>query len=226
MPANALQTSPGSAPRRRLPRAAREQQLLDVAEQLFIDKGYDRTSIEDVARAAGVSRPIVYQHHGSKEGLYLACVKRARDLFAVRLAAAREGVDDPREQVRISGEVFFAELERDPDRWIVLFGGAAVPMIGELGHQLTELRFRTVDHTIAHLHDAVTSAGSAVDEERIHAFAHAISGVGEQLGRWWIANPHIPRDRVVQHYTDFIIGGAQLLIGPGLGTRSGPGGDG
>ena len=64
--------------RRRLTGAERAEQVLDVAEELLTAKGYDRTSIEDIAQAAGVSRPIVYGHHGSKEGVYLACMARAR----------------------------------------------------------------------------------------------------------------------------------------------------
>lgn len=212
--------SPGkpTAPRR-LPKLEREQQLLDVAEKLFIAKGYDRTSIEDVARAAGVTRPIVYEHHGSKEGLYVACVKRARDGFARELAAALADVGDPREQLRIAGDVFFRILERDPERWVVLFGGAAVPLIGVLGERLTELRFQTVAGITARLRSVVADG----DPERIEAFAQAVSGVGEQLGRWWMHHRTIPRARVVAHYTEFIWRGLQGLAeaAPGEPTSGG-----
>jgi hypothetical protein len=128
----------------------------------------------------------------------------ARDRFAHELAAALANVGKPRERVRVAGEVFFANLERDPQRWIVLFGGSAVPVIGELGERLNELRFETVANIVENLH---ASAAPGVDAENIEAAAHAISGVGEQLGRWWIKNPQIPRERVVQHYTDFIWNG-------------------
>ncbi len=195
------------AARKRLPRAEREQQLLDVAEGLFMSQGYERTSIEDVARAAGVSRPIVYDHHGSKEGLYLACVRRARHRYAEQLSAALASTTDPRGQIEAAGELFFSILERDPQRWMVLFAGSAVPMFGELGDQMMALRAEGIA-TIARV---IRAEAAALDPERAAAFAHAIAGVGEQVGRWWIAHPQVPRARVVQHYTDFIWDGLQQL---------------
>ncbi len=192
-------------PGKRLPRAQREQQLLDVAEQLFVTQGYDRTSIEDVARAAGVSRPIVYDHHGSKAGLYLACVKRARTRYAEQLGEAVSSTSDPRAQIRAGGELFFSILERDPERWMVLFGGSAVPLLGELGEQLLQLRAISVGKVAA----IIQTKSPGADPEQIDAFAHAISGVGEQLGRWWLQHPEIPRERVVEHYTEFIWNGLQ-----------------
>jgi AcrR family transcriptional regulator len=195
----------------RLPKAEREQQLLDIAERLFIDKGYADTSIEQVAQAAGVTRPVVYNHHGSKEGLYLACVKRARENYQDQLTHTLATIEDPREQIRAAGDLFFAMIERDPKRWTVLFGGSAIPLFGEDGEKLTDLRFQTVAQTATLIHAAAPDA----DPERIRAVAHAISGVGEQLGRWWLREPHIPRHRLTQHYTDFIWNGLQALATPG-----------
>uniref|UniRef100_UPI00037A42DC TetR/AcrR family transcriptional regulator n=1 Tax=Solimonas variicoloris TaxID=254408 RepID=UPI00037A42DC len=55
----------------RVPRAFREEQLLDVAQALFAKQGYQGTSIEDIAAAAGVTRPMVYNYFESKDGIYL-----------------------------------------------------------------------------------------------------------------------------------------------------------
>jgi AcrR family transcriptional regulator len=197
----------GSRAGKRLPRAEREQQLLDVAERLFIAQGYERTSIEDVAHAAGVSRPIVYDHHGSKEGLYLACVKRARARYAEQLEQVLATISDPREKIKAGAERFFTILEQDPERWIVLFGGSAVPLFGELGEQLHQLRAISIASVAAVIRGQAPDA----DPEEIDAFAHAISGVGEQLGRWWLQHPTIPRERVVEDYTDFILSGLRHL---------------
>jgi AcrR family transcriptional regulator len=194
----------------RLPRAEREQQLLDIAERLFIDKGYTRTSIEDVAQAAGVTRPIVYNLHGSKEGLYLACVARARAKLSDRLLQVLPALSDPREQVSAAGDLFFEIIEEDPKRWTLLFGGSAMPLVGDDGEQLTDLRFETVGQ-IAQL---IKAAAPHADDERIRAFAHAVSGVGEQLGRWWLREPNVPRERLTEHYTDFIWNGLRHLVDP------------
>lgn len=62
-----------------MPREVCRGQLLDLAEELFIQKGYVGFSIDDLSRAAGVSRPTVYHHFGSKDGVYLACLRRVRE---------------------------------------------------------------------------------------------------------------------------------------------------
>src|SRR3546814_8639115 len=119
----------------RLSGQERAEQLLDVAEQLFITKGFDRTSMGDVAQAAGVTRPVVYEHHGSKAGLYLAAMERARRSLAREYAAAVEGLEEPRDVLRASAGVWFSIVERDPASWVLLYGGAAVPLTGALGEQ-------------------------------------------------------------------------------------------
>ena len=60
-----------------MPRAVRERQLLELAEELFAERGYAGASMDELARRAGVTKPVVYDIFGSKEGLYLACVERS-----------------------------------------------------------------------------------------------------------------------------------------------------
>ncbi|WP_226362598.1 hypothetical protein [Pseudonocardia sp. ICBG1142] len=75
----------------------------------------------------------------------------------------------------------------------------------ELNAQLTELR----EQTITRIAGMVRHLGT-FDDERSLAFAYAISGVGEQLGRWWLTRPDIPRSTVVAYYRDFITPGLDL----------------
>src|SRR5438445_13766801 len=72
----------------RVPREVRRGQLLQLAEELFMERGYGGFSIDDLCRAAGVSRPIIYEHFGSKDGLYVACLSRIRLEFEQALLAA------------------------------------------------------------------------------------------------------------------------------------------
>ncbi|MEU6131413.1 helix-turn-helix domain-containing protein [Saccharopolyspora sp. NPDC047091] len=197
-----------TAPRRtRLSREARAAQLLDTAEALFAEHGLERTSVEDVARAAGVTRPMVYSHFASKEEIFLACVRRARAELEARIREPEimiEAGADAAAVIERAGALFFELLERDPQRWKVLFlrGGA---LSEDLAADVAALRLGTVRR----IADMIGHFAS-FDEERATAFAHAISGVGEQLGRWWFAHPEIPRDRVVAHYRDFITAGLGL----------------
>ncbi|MEA2314457.1 MAG: hypothetical protein QOI03_1149 [Solirubrobacteraceae bacterium] len=193
--------------RGRVPRVVRERQLLNIAEEFFAQRGYEATSIEEIARVAEISRPIVYEHFGSKEGVYLACVRRARTEFEHALVEAVANTTSLYDTLERGGDAFFSVLERDPRRWAILFGISA-PLQGSFGEELTELRFGTVSRIAeilaAHAPDAET--------ERLDVFAHAISGVGEQLGRWWIANPAVPRQRVVSHFRDFAWAGFKQLV--------------
>ena len=110
-----------------------------------MSKGFDGTTIEDIARAAGVTRPIVYEHHGSKEGVYLACLARARRRLVEEYAHALEGHVEPRDVIRTSAVVWFSLVERDPRRFALLFG-TSVPLGGELAAKVHAEQQRNVGH--------------------------------------------------------------------------------
>jgi AcrR family transcriptional regulator len=189
----------------RVPRALREEQLLDIAEELFMTKGYDATSIEDICRLAEVSRPTVYNLYDNKAAIYLACVRRSRGAFEQELAKAALSTTDPYEQLLRATEVYFQILETDPRRWELLFGKPGV--VGELADELTAQRFGTVEVIAALLRNYAPDA----DPDRVSAYANLISGAAEQLGRWWVYNRHIPRETVSRHQADFLWSGAREL---------------
>ena len=68
----------------------RREQLLDVGRGLFAERGYDGTAVEEIASRAGVSKPVVYEHFGGKEGLYAVVVdrevQRLLDMFTTALS--------------------------------------------------------------------------------------------------------------------------------------------
>lgn len=200
--------------RTRMSRESRGAQLLDVAERLFAVHGFEGTSMEDIAREAGVSRPVVYAHYATKDAVYVECVRRAR-------AELEAGVREPEIMIEAgadigavmerAGEVLFSLLERDPQRWMVLFN-PSIALSRELSEQLTEMR----RHTIVRIAEMLRHISTG-DEEQDLALAYAISGVGEQLGRWWLDHPEVPRARVIALYRDFITGG--LAAGLDGGTE-------
>lgn len=188
------------APTRRLPAKARSEQLIDVAERLFIEKGFDRTSIGDIAAAAGVTRPIVYEHHGSKEGIYLASLARAKRRINEDYRAALEEVREPRPVLRAAADVYFSMVERDPERWVLLYGGAAVPLTGEFGARLEAVEASNLGQYL----DVVGGwMGPDVAPEQPAQVVSMMFGAASSLARWWLANPQVPRADVVDRYTDF-----------------------
>lgn len=183
----------------RLPAAERRVALLDVAEKLFVERGFSSVTIEDIARDAGITRPIVYRHFTALDGVYLACVERARDDYAGELVQAIADAHDahPREQLRLGSDLFFRILERDPGRWKLLFGGGA-SLSGEYAEQLAALRLGTIEAIGAALLQATDEAPPG----RMEVMAHAVSGVGERLGFWWLDHPDVPREVVVEHFVE------------------------
>jgi AcrR family transcriptional regulator len=189
----------------RVPRALREEQILDIAEAMFLTKGYDETSIEDICRAADVSRPTVYNLYENKAAIYLACVGRARATFERELAKAALSTPDPYDKLVRTAEVYFKTLGENPGRWELLFGKTGI--IGELADELAAARFRTVDLIAVLLSEYAPEA----DPERVAAYANLISGAAEQLGRWWLYNRHIPRETVAAYQAEFVWSGGRDL---------------
>src|SRR4030088_1669169 len=97
----------------RVPRDVRRGQLLELAEELFMEKGYGGFSIDDLCRAAGVSRPIVYEYFGSKDGIYIACLEGIRAEFEQALLAAAANGADLATPVELRPEACFQLLDRD-----------------------------------------------------------------------------------------------------------------
>ncbi|WP_248761314.1 TetR/AcrR family transcriptional regulator [Pseudarthrobacter sp. SSS035] len=191
-------------PRIRLPRERRGQQLLDVAERLFADHGFNDTSMEEVARAAGVTRTVVYGHYATKDAIFIACLRRARADLEHRLSELIQAngqmfMGEAFERVI---EVFFQILEQDPGRWAMLYSTG--PGLSEdVVNHVTTLRFDTVNG----IADVIGHCVTEMEPDRINAYAHAVSGVTEQLGNWWLANPAASRGRVVALCRDFIMDG-------------------
>jgi AcrR family transcriptional regulator len=191
----------------RVPRPVREQQLLEVAKELFASRGYQGTSIEDIASAAGVSRPIVYDHFGSKDGIYLACVRLARVEMERKFVEAAASTSEPAEQLWGGINAYFEFIERDTASWDVLFGtGTAVA--GPAAEEVTQLRFATVRR----IGELIAPAVPHVDPQSVEALAHALSGSGEQLARWWRQNPHLSREQVAGYHMAFAWLGLQQLV--------------
>lgn len=186
----------------------RSEQLLDVAEQLFTSHGYDRCSIEAIATAAGVSRPVVYQHHGSKEGLLLACVARARAEFEADLLASHQAAQgDFTRFVEHGGEMVFDLLHDRPSRWKILFS-SAVGESGPLAARLSDQRFTT----IARLGWLAGEYAPEVDPEHLQAFAVAVSGISEALCRWSLNSPGLSKEQFLAYFRMFVLGAIRSLL--------------
>jgi len=114
-----------AAPPLRLPAARRRRQLLDVALARFAANGFSGTSMDDVAEAAGVTKPVLYQHFGSKRQLFLELLDDVGAQLVAAIGDATAGADGPRQQVEAGFGAYVRLVAEHPDAFSLLFGSGA-----------------------------------------------------------------------------------------------------
>src|SRR5512144_1650423 len=92
---------------KRLPRAVREQQMLDAAVKIFARRGFHAASMDEIAELAGVSKPMVYAYLGAKDELFLACLRREATLLLEAVASGVEPSARPDQQLWNGLRAFF-----------------------------------------------------------------------------------------------------------------------
>ena len=109
----------------RLPANARREQLLEVALDTFARAGYHETSMNDVADAAGVTKPVLYQHFESKRELYQALLDDVGARLVAAITEATTGIPSGREQTERGFRAYFRWVAEHPEAFVLLFGGAS-----------------------------------------------------------------------------------------------------
>ena len=162
----------------RLPAPRRKEQLLDVALHEFAERGFHQTSMNDVADAAGVTKPVLYQHFPSKRALYLELLRAVGDQLMTEIAAATAGAP-PREQVEAGLRAYFRFVAGQAAAYRLMFGGGTRRDL-EFAEEATRVE-RSIAAVIAELID-VEGLG---DDDRL-LYAHGIVGLAEGTSRHWI----------------------------------------
>lgn len=177
--------------RRRLPVAERRELILEAAGRLFGEFGYDGTRLDDIAAAAGVTKPIVYRHFDSKRDLYLAILRRHRDDLPTFVGDVPAD-ESLRDWLRAILERWLEYVESHSYAWKMLFrdsgGGAEVQAFRREVHA----RARDV------LAEVIRSAaGSRVPSREAQPLAELMSMGMASLVLWWMENPEIPRETLI-----------------------------
>lgn len=163
----------------RLPAARRRQQLLDVALGVFAERGFHPTSMNDLAEAAGVTKPVLYQHFGSKRELYLELLDDVGSRLRTAIDKATTEATSPREQVERGVAAYFRFVAEHQAAFQVLFGGGTRRDEEFAGYA------RQVEDAIA------TTVAALIDVEGLEEadrrlLAHGIVGLAEGTGRHWL----------------------------------------
>ncbi len=163
---------------KRLPADRRREQLLDVALRLFAVRGLTATTMDDIAEAAGVTKPLLYQHFDSKRALYLELVDSVADTMLGAISEAVAAADGPRQQVEGGFAAYFNLVVTRSDAFTLLFG-SNVPNDPELSRAV-----RQVEESIAEVVGALIDAG--LDEDHRRLLAHAVVGMAEGASRHFL----------------------------------------
>ncbi|MEX1140969.1 MAG: TetR/AcrR family transcriptional regulator [Thermoleophilaceae bacterium] len=203
----------GATTRTRLPRAERMEQTVAAAHALFAERGYAAVTMDDVAAAVGVTKPLLYNYFGNKEQLYLACLERAGDALVDTVVEAVGTTSEPAEALRAGLRAFFEFVDEDRAAWAVLFD-ETLPAGGEIADSVAAYRTQLRELVSASLLEQIPPPHRDRARTEVEALSTAVMGAAEALVRWWLRTEAISAADA-----------AELLITtvePGLRLRSQP----
>ncbi|MEA2396711.1 MAG: hypothetical protein QOK25_267 [Thermoleophilaceae bacterium] len=192
--------------RRRLPRGEREEQMLDAGERIFGARGFRGASMDEIAEASGITKALLYQYFGSKEGFYEACVERARARLFDRLERQAEEAHDARGRLRAVVTEYFDYLDEQRGSWWLLYGDASMDAVNEM-------RKRNADVIAGLIGRDVRAAGGKVPNQDVEMLGHLIVGSGEQVARWWLDHPELPKERAIERFLSATQGAIAGVLG-------------
>jgi AcrR family transcriptional regulator len=193
----------------RVPRAVRERQILALAEELFAERGYRGTSMEELARRAGVSKPVIYGLVHSKEELYYRCCQRAADELADAVGrAAAAHVGDLEGMLQAAALAYFHFIDAHRGAFRMLYAEHAG---GRHATFIAGVRARQARLLVAILTERAAEAGRPVDRRRLEGAAHALNGGAEALGLWWRDNPDVSAETLSDWLIGVMLPGLQAL---------------
>ncbi|MGH2762361.1 MAG: TetR/AcrR family transcriptional regulator [Thermoleophilaceae bacterium] len=189
----------------RVPRAVRRHQLVELAEDLFAERGYAGASMDELCRRAGVTKPVVYELFESKDGLFRACVDRSVERMAESIAAAVRAEDEPEARMRAGSLAFlrFARENRVAFDLVAMGGG------GRFADQALGVRrsqARLIHTLLAEL------AREDADPRELEAAAFAVNSAYEGVALWMWEHPEVPVEQVADWAVDLLVPGLRRLM--------------
>jgi AcrR family transcriptional regulator len=208
--------------RSRLPRAERERQTLEAAHALFAERGYAGVTMDDVADAVGVTKPLLYKYFGNKERLYLACMEPAGELLTRTVVDAVTPTTTPADALRAGLLAFFEFLDTDRDAWRVLFD-ETLPVSGEVAQRVAEYRDRITELVATAVLSQLPPSKRVMDRSEVEALSAAVLGAAEALGRWWLRGEAISARRAAELLISTVEPGLRLRTRGGRSSDETPG---
>jgi AcrR family transcriptional regulator len=177
---------------RRLAAAERRALIEQAAARLFAERGYDATTVEQICKTVGVSKPMLYRHFESKRDLQMKLLERRRDeLAAAPIARFMETDGPPGQRLAAMIDAWFEHVEEHPDSCRVLFQDVTGDQqVRELQRELRR-RQRAADVAL------LREFGPPLPEQELEPLGEIIRSSLTGLALWWLDHPQVARSVVV-----------------------------
>lgn len=182
----------------------RREQLIDVARGLFAEKGFDGTSIEEVASRAKVSKPVVYEHFGGKEGLYAVIVDRELSTISSTITAALSSPAPPSAVVERAALALLTYIEDSPDGFRLLSSstdraaGTYSTLLADVAIQVSGILAEQFS-----AHD--------LDPRTAPLYAQMLVGIVSSPAWWWLENRRMGKEEVAAHMVNLAWNGLKAM---------------
>jgi AcrR family transcriptional regulator len=194
-----------------MPRAQREEQILRIAEAVFAERGFQATTMEDIAERVGVTKPLIYEYFGSKEGLLSACITSARTQLRLATEAAWQqvGPDAPLEVVFRAGVgAFFTFIDEHNTAFTLIQQEGAVA--SQANPLIESIREQQSSATMATFRKAPVLA--AVPDQQLEGCVEVIIGACERVAVWRTRRPEVSADDATEIVVSSVWGGLSALV--------------
>ena len=190
--------------RQRLSREERRERILDGALEVFATRGYGEASMGEVARAAGITQAVIYDHFASNAELHTTLLEgQAEALLTTVAEALADAPADPQERLRIGVDAFFGFVEQREFAWWLLFRDPPTdPDVAEAYGRIQ----RNATAGIAEFLRQAAPADRLADpdaERDLEMFAQLLRSAQNGLAAWWYEHPEVPREVLVDRVVEF-----------------------
>ena len=175
----------------------RERQLVELGEELFAERGFAKASMDELARRAGVTKPVIYELFQSKEGLFRACLEGLALRLAQEIANAARAHEEPEARLRSGGLAFLRFASENRVTYELLYEGrfsdAAVSVRRRQAALILELMREM--------------APASVDPRELEVAAHAVNSAYDGVAHWMWDHPDLPVERLADWTVELLLPG-------------------
>lgn len=212
-------------PRRRLSAEERREQILRAAMEVFAERGYQEASMIEIARAAGITPAVIYDHFASKAELQITLLERQTEELLVFVGTAVAGdFEDATERIRVGVEAFFTFVEENPYAWRMLFRDP--PTDPAILSTYRRIHQQATDGIALFLRGSAPPAllDDPQADRDLEMFAEMLKMAQNGLAVWWYDHREVPRKELVDRVLEFCWIGLER-IASGETRISGPASD-